>query len=223
MGAMVDTCCGKCIDRCECIYETIPSVTILGVVFALVGYILTLDCAPAIVSSFRRLSLSNYTGNTHTKNILQVDMLEFFGLDATKFGLEAELLALMILCADAAVLLVALFSTGWCRKKLFHESTKSTGYCMQVCFGPICQVILFVVIVVCMAFSAFLLVTSSMTWTLSKVSNGVCDGPYEYVVFERGVRVISLKITLEQHTVTLLLEQTPRLQFKSESSGLRLL
>ena len=117
-------------------------------------------------------------------------MLEIFGLDATKFGLEAELLALMILCADAAVLLVALFSTGWCRKKLFHESTKSTGYCMQVCFGPICQVILFVVIVVCMAFSAFLLVTSSMTWTLSKVSNGVCDGPYEYVVVREYLKTL---------------------------------
>ena len=61
---------------------------------------------------------------------------------------------------------------------------------MQVCFGPICQVILFVLIVVCMAFSAFLLVTSSMTWTLSKVSNGVCDGPYEYVVVREYLKTL---------------------------------
>jgi len=52
MGAMCDTCCGKCADRCECIYETIPSVAIVGVVFSLVGYILTLECAPEIVSAY---------------------------------------------------------------------------------------------------------------------------------------------------------------------------
>jgi len=78
------------------------------------------------------------------------------------------------------VLLTALFSTGYCRKKLFHESSESSGYCLQVCFGPICQVILFSIITVCLGISAFLLVMSSTSWTVAKITNGVCDGPYDY-------------------------------------------
>eukprot|EP00939_MAST-03C_sp_MAST-3C-sp1_P004662 g4662.t1 len=157
MGQMFDTCCGKCADHCECFLDTVPSVTLAAFIFSLVGLIYNMSCIDDAVNG-----------------------LEQYGLDANKYSDEMLVVTFIIFSVDCLILFFALFSTGWCREKLFRESDSTCGFCAQVCFGPLCQTFFGTCLIIGIPLCFFCSVLSVIAYAIGLVGKSVCSGPLPY-------------------------------------------
>jgi len=158
MGQMMDTCCGKSCDTIECILETFPYVTIVAFLFSIVGLVYNTRCIDDTASG-----------------------LEAYGLDAGKYSDEMVYTTYIMFAVNGLILFFALFSTGWCREKIFRESKSTTGFCAQVIFGPLVQSVFFMFVVAGMVLSFICSTLSIIAYVIALLGEASCSQQISYV------------------------------------------